>query len=68
MGSTHREILDGLSGSALVEAIFEMASRTASMIGYLKEFGDHRGSREVKVALLKEKEKTVALETELEAL
>lgn len=68
MGSTHRAILDGLSGSALMDAIFEMASRTALMVGYVREFGDHHGSGEVKVALLKEHEKTVALEAELESL
>lgn len=53
MGSIHRAILDELSTSALVEAIFEMASRTASMVGYLREFGDYRRSGEVKVPLLK---------------
>lgn len=66
MGSTHRAILEGLSRPILVDAIFEMASRTASMVRYLREFGDHRRSREVKVALLKEQEKrTIALHEDL---
>lgn len=61
MGSTHRSILEALPGS-------EMATRTASMVGYLKEFGDHHGSREVKVALLEEEKKIASLRAGLEAL
>lgn len=68
MGPAHRAILESMSGPTLLEAIFEMSTRTASMVGYLRDYGDVRGSGEVKVTLLKEQEKTTTLEADLEAL
>lgn len=68
MGTEHRAILESMSGSMLLDAIFEMSSQAASIVGYIREFGDIPGSGEVKVLLAKEQEKTVALQADLEAL
>lgn len=68
MGPVQPSIVESITSPALLDAIFEMSSRTASMVGFLREFGDARGSGEVKAALLKEQEKVKALELELENL
>lgn len=65
-GPTYLALLESLPGCAMMDSVFEMASRTASMIGYIREFGDIWGSGEVKSLLLKDEEKTATLQAELE--
>ncbi|WVZ02858.1 hypothetical protein V8G54_023664 [Vigna mungo] len=67
-GPAYRTLLESLPGSTMLDSIFEMASRTALMIGYVRDVGDFKGLGEVKRSLLKEQEKTAALEVELEGV
>lgn len=67
MGSTHKAILETMSGPALLNAIFEMSSRTTSMVRYLREVGGLPGSEEAKKALLEEIEKMATLQASLDA-
>lgn len=68
MGATHRSLLDALFESEFTNAMFEMATRTTSMVGYLREFADCQGAAEVKAELVEEKREAATLRVELEAL
>lgn len=43
MGPAQRAIVESIPSPDMLDAIFEMSSRTASMVGFLRQFGDVRG-------------------------
>lgn len=64
-GPAYVALLESLPGRVMVDSVSEMANRTASMIDYICEHGDVRGSGEVKKLLIQEEEKAKALGEEL---
>lgn len=64
-GPAYTALLESLPGRVMLDSMAEMASRTASMIDCIREYGDVRGSGEVKRLLTQEEEKVKALGEEL---